>query len=72
MYNSQTHTYVVPINPPVEGQSQTVHIVQIKGSATGRLSLMRKWMRHHFPLTRKEANKVIYEMGFNDLIPCAA
>jgi len=71
MHNSKQFNYHIPINPQVEGDTQTIAIVQIEGTCYGRLALMTKWLKHEFAMSRKEAHKAIYAMGFSDLIPCA-
>jgi len=69
MYNPKTVKYLIPINDMEGESSQTLQVVQIYGSDTGRCALMRKWLRYAYALTRKEANQCIVEMGFDDLIP---
>ena len=69
MYTVKHYTYHIPINPVDDSskESQTIAMVQIWGSQTERFSLMTKWLRHTFRMTRKEAHKAIMEMGFDDL-----
>ena len=71
MYNPESVRYIIPINERADLMaSQTVHLIEIHGSTTGRLALLTKYLRHTFPaLDRKKAHKVIRILGFDDLIP---
>ena len=68
MYNSTTVRYIIPVNDMGEG-SQTVKVITITGSATGRKSLLTKYLRFEFSVTRKLAHSFITALGFTDLIP---
>ena len=67
MYNLETVRYIIPVNDMGEG-SQTVKLLTISGSTTERLSLLTKYLKHSFSLTRKEAHAAIVKLGFDDLI----
>jgi len=68
MHNDKQYNYHIPINP-IEGsdETQTIAILQIHGTAPGRLVLMTKWLKHEFAMTRKQAHQAIIAMGFTDL-----
>ena len=68
MYNASTVRYIIPVND-MDGGSQTVKVVTITGSCTGRKSLLTKYLRFEFNVTRKVAHSFITALGFNDLIP---
>ena len=68
MYNSTTVRYIIPVNDMGEG-SQTVKIITITGSCTERRSLLAKYLRFEFSVTRKIAHAFITALGFTDLIP---
>lgn len=68
MHNPKQFNYHIPINPAEEtGETQTIAMVQIHGTAPGRLALMTKWLKHEFAMTRKQAHQAILEMGFTDM-----
>ena len=68
MYRQEAVKYILAINEGRD-ESTTVKVVQIYGSATERCSLLRKFLRHTYGLTRLESNRVVVAMGFTDLIP---
>ena len=69
MYTPRLFKYIIPVNPAVEGETQTVDVVQIYGSATERCSLLRRYLKHTYAMSRKQANAAIVALGFDDLIP---
>ena len=68
MWNANAYRYIIPVNDMGEG-SQTIKIISIYSTASGRLSLLTKYLRHGFDMTRKEAHAAIRDLGFTDLIP---
>ena len=68
MYNSTTIRYIIPVNDMGKG-SQTVKVITVTGSATGRKSLLAKYLRFEFGVSRKLAHSFITALGFIDLIP---
>ncbi len=72
MYTPITVKYSFIVNEldDKDNRSQTLKVIHITGSATERCSLFRKFLRHTYALSRKEASRVIREFGFDDLIPC--
>ncbi|MCK5017756.1 MAG: hypothetical protein KAS32_11895 [Candidatus Peribacteraceae bacterium] len=69
-----THQYSFAVNDPtIDGsgdESVTMQIVKITTySARQRCVLFRKFLKHTYGLTRKQANKSIRALGFFDLLP---
>lgn len=71
-----TYKYAIPINDGrKEGDSHisesiTVDLVTITGWSRQRTSLLRRFLKHKYGVTRKQANEILRAMGFDDLFQC--
>ena len=71
-----TYKYAIPVNDGrKEGsgditESITVEIITVTGWSRQRTSLLRRFLKHKFGVTRKQANEVLRAMGFDDLFQC--
>lgn len=70
-----TYKYAIPINDGRDKrgkltQSVTVQVVTVTGWSRQRTSLLRRFLKKGYGLTRKQANESLRAMGFDDLFQC--